>query len=93
MAEKEYIERETALKNIKETFLGASEFANDIRNAAMNAVNSVPTADVQEVVRCKDCKNAAVTFNNNFVCTILGKLMMPKDFCRYGAKMNGSEQE
>ncbi len=48
---KEYIEREVALKNIKETIIGASEFANDIRNSAMNAVNSTPTADVQEV-RC-----------------------------------------
>lgn len=46
---KEYIERETALKNIKETIIGASEFANDIRIAAINAVNSAPTADVQEV--------------------------------------------
>lgn len=46
---KEYIEREVALKNIKETIIGASEFANDIRIAAMNAVSSAPTTDVQEV--------------------------------------------
>lgn len=46
---KEYIEREAALKNIKETIIGASEFANDIRIAAMNAVSFTPTADVQEV--------------------------------------------
>lgn len=46
---KEYIEREVALKNIKETIIGASEFANDIRNSAINAVNSAPTADVREV--------------------------------------------
>ena len=45
----EYIEREAAIENIKDTFLGASEFANDTRNAAINAVNSVSTADVQKV--------------------------------------------
>lgn len=46
---KEYIEREAALKSIKETIIGASEFANDVRIAAINAVNSAPTADVREV--------------------------------------------
>lgn len=66
----EYIEREAALKSIKETIIGASEFANDIRIAAMNAVNSTPTADVQEIrhgeweteitergmyIRCSEC--------------------------------------
>ncbi len=50
-----YIDADIAISNIEKTFIGASEFATDTRNAAIDAVNQAPTADVQEVVRCKDC--------------------------------------
>lgn len=44
-----YIDADIAISNIEKTFIGASEFATDTRNAAMDAINQVPTADVQEV--------------------------------------------
>lgn len=50
---------------------------------------SHPTADVVEVVRCKDCKyyeihKPTITLN----CEREGKLvpMMPDDFCSYGER-------
>ena len=46
MAEKEYIEREAAKKVL----------ADDYAYAAAKLLDTVPTADVQEIVRCKDCK-------------------------------------
>lgn len=79
----EYIERETALKNIKETIIGASEFANDIRIAAINAVNSAPTADVQEVVRCKNCRS----YNNRYgECTLFGAHLGENGYCSAAQK-------
>lgn len=86
----EYIEREAAIENIKDTFLGASEFANDTRNAAINAVNSVSTADVQEVVRCKDCKYSSfIRHCSKYECTRFDdRVFFPDDFCSYGVKMD-----
>lgn len=46
-----YIDAEIAEKNIKETILGASEFAVDIRNTALECIRRTPTANVKEVVR------------------------------------------
>lgn len=85
---KEYIERETALKNIKETIIGASEFANDIRIAAINAVNSAPTADVQEVRHGKWIKS-----KNERKCSLCGYFYFTNtdtfNFCPHcGAKMD-----
>lgn len=51
---KEYIEREAAIK----------ELVDDYAYAAAGLIEKIPTADVQEVVRCKDCNN----FNPNLSC-------------------------
>ena len=58
-----------------------------------DAINLVPTADVVEVVRCKDCKHAEIPLNGVFgdegkrICVRLGKLYLPGEFyCRYGEK-------
>ena len=52
---KEYIEREAALKLLKD----------DERYGYLGIVDiqSIPTADVVEVVRCKDCVNGTVCVN------------------------------
>lgn len=96
----EYIERETALKNIKETIIGASEFANDIRIAAINAVNSAPTADVQDVRHGKwipyeiDFPMFSDIKIVNYTCSECGRKLIgysnPKDapYCHCGAKMD-----
>ena len=58
----EYIEREALLKNISETVLfsvrgGAELPTPEMRgsNKVIDRIKSAPTADVVEVVRCKDC--------------------------------------
>lgn len=64
-----------------------------------DAISMTPTADVVEVVRCKDCKH----FYLDERCTLLGDFpeepqMEPDDFCSYGEKKTeggekmGSEQ-
>lgn len=51
MADKEYIEREALIENFKSC--GASK---ELTEAIIYRINSRPTADVVEVVRCKNCK-------------------------------------
>ena len=41
-----------------------------------------PTADVEEVVRCKDCKN----YNNHRYCNYFADTVLDDDFCSYGER-------
>lgn len=57
------------------------------------AIKNTPTADVVEVVRCKDCKHAEIPLNGVFgdegkrICVRLGKLCLPCEFyCSYGER-------
>ena len=45
-----------------------------------SVINNAPTADVVEVVRCKDCKNLGVCGTNLFY------LKDPNSFCSYGER-------
>ena len=47
----EYIKREDALDAVLFTLVGTGHQSN-----AICAIRDIPTADVVEVVRCKDCK-------------------------------------
>lgn len=80
MAEKEYIEREAAKKVL----------ADDYAYNAAKLLDTVPTADVQEVVRCKDCKFFKTdTFGQNVCVRQFNTIRMNEnDFCSYGAKMD-----
>lgn len=44
-----YIDADVAKSNIASVFTGASEFAQDTRNAACKAIDAAPTADVEPV--------------------------------------------
>jgi hypothetical protein len=84
---KEYIEREAFREFWNKEFRHL--YPND---KYLVALANFPTADVVEVVRCKDCKyyeihKPSVTLN----CERGGRMipMNPDDFCSYGAKMDG----
>lgn len=53
----EYIKREAVKKLVNNNFSGL-----------LAAIDSIPAADVVEVVRCKDCYQSAV-INDVFYCT------------------------
>lgn len=82
MAEKEYIELGEAKRVIK---------ANDWQNHAVpNVVNMIldrlPSPDVVEVVRCKDCEHyqpVTPTCGNCFRTTVIQR---PEDFCSRGER-------
>ena len=77
----EYIEREAAEKELMYAMVGTG-----YQSRAIDAIKFVPTADVVEVVRCKDCK-----YWNNGDCYRL-ELSMPNDFCSYGQRWTERRQ-
>ena len=63
---------------------------------AKSLVDSAKTADVQEVIRCKDCKYSCeekpVFGITDYSCIKLGiHCLDANDFCSYGAKMDEEE--
>ena len=97
----EYIEREALLKDISESVVftvRGEKPSLEIRgaNKVIDRIKSAPTADVVEVVRCKECKHyeihrPSVTLN----CEREGKLipMNPTDFCSYGVRKEGANND
>lgn len=95
----EYIERETFLKDIEERYCLPCKGAGKDHNGCMcracwvddmrGEVIDAPAADVEPVVRCKDCKHhydCGIHF-----CDRLG-MDCPNDsdfFCSYGERKDG----
>lgn len=70
----EYIEREALLKWAREFYPNDRQFASAVINA--------PSADVVEVVRCRDCKWHDSVDGPMKQCDITDD----DDFCSYGVK-------
>lgn len=83
----EYIERE-ALLNAVENAMDDCKYNNDI----LDTIEKVPTADVQKVVRCKDCIYFLKDAFGQSVCTRLFNqfCMNSNDFCSYGERKWGN---
>lgn len=56
-------------------------------NAAIDIISSAPTADLAEVVRCKDCKY----YSEFGHCGILG-FCEPNEFCSRGERIKENER-
>ena len=48
-------------------------------------INAIPAADVEPVVRCKDCK-----WYKTGVCDFLGTVTLDDDYCSIGARAERS---
>ena len=94
---KEYIERRALLNEIEEIRpLNWTDTEAEITEQAdfdwfENLVKSQPTADVQEVVRCKDCRwrgteECSMYYRCN--CGEQHTWETDNDFCSYGEKMD-----
>ena len=75
----EYIDREALLKRANEVSSG-SLAVDFILAAILNA----PTADVVEVVRCKDCNNSAEVACGVMYCCYFNKNVEEDGFCYEG---------
>ena len=53
-------------------------------------IDKIPTADVSEVVRCKNCKNyELMKSNNTHFCNEFGGRVTEEDFCSRAQRMDG----
>jgi len=68
-------------------YIGAIEYC-------VNEINKAPSADVVEVVRCKDCKYCLDAIMSGMWCEHPDNIMPlgsnPDDFCSYGEKKEGT---
>lgn len=56
-------------------------------NSVIEIIKNAPTADVVEVVRCKDCKcYELMKSNNKHFCNEFGGYITENDFCSRGEK-------
>ena len=77
----EYIKREDALDAVLFSLVGTGH-----QSQAIYAIRDVPTADVVEVVRCKDCVFCVKTQGACIWCR-LNDCRFDKDgFCSYGER-------
>ena len=72
-------------------FMGVdAETGEEVMLATMNQIEELPTADVVEVVRCKDCVNyCGFEHCKNGICdkdVVSKKAVYPNDYCSYGER-------
>lgn len=58
---------------------------------ALRHIDEIPTADVQEVVRCKDCVYFVEDLKCLY-CDLLGSITHKDDFCSSGCRKEGKEK-
>ena len=65
------------------------EFINNNKTEIDNIINDQPTADVVEVVRCKDCKYHEKDETGVWCSRVFNSHKTVEDnFCKFGAKMD-----
>lgn len=87
----EYIERIDAIKAVNK-----QNAFTMTRVALIDSLNSIPTADVAPVVRCKDCKHYDLSvclkiYSDGSVHPAAWQSRKPEDFCSYGERKAGAE--
>ena len=89
----EYISREAAIEEIDKWLdsVGTALVGKGLSyyGELIGCIEDARTADVAEVVRCKDCKNLVnTTINANcfLICDISDMEIAPEDFCSYGER-------
>ena len=99
MNEKKYIDAEKFKNTLKESLILSPDTAEEFTNIgivfAISRINSMPSADVADVVRCKDCKHLRIDkdFQTGRYCAIRnvngGGFCKDNDFCSYGERKDG----
>ena len=91
----EYIEREAFIEILKETKNDCKHYPNKVVcDFAIKMANLMPSVDVQEVVRCKDCRwrsteECAMYYRCN--CGEQHTWECDNDFCSYGERICGAK--
>lgn len=83
---KEYIER-ADIKALLERY-GATD-------DAMALIDTIPAADIAEVMRCKDCRyyqDAKINKKGFLICPASGMEITETDYCSYGSRMDKEDK-
>lgn len=88
----EYIERDEAIKRAIDACIKVAGHCITQFEAVdiAEAIESIPTADVVEVVRCENCQRNGGVFNGGVYCDLHKVWMDEKAFCSYGKRKEGN---
>ena len=85
-----YINRELLIESLgKNSIIDKITYSDGM--TIKEKIMKIPTADVVEVCRCKECANGYHKTDISVMCKIWNRLMITEDYCSYGAKMDGKE--
>lgn len=101
-----YIDADAFLKSVKQKAYPQSGSVNESERkislfGIMEILTAIPTADVREVVRCKDCKYMCHYTDGHLECRLLSDLkpipttyctMKADDFCSYGERRKAGNE-
>ena len=94
----EYIEREALIESFNVNG-GEITYGETMLGAIISRINLAPTADVVEVVRCKDCKHFGKNkeyrtskLQLSFCDKFHHNITRDNDFCSYGVRKEGAEE-
>ena len=90
---KEYIEREAAKRELLSWAVSINHPEYLMRDDALHVIDSIPAADVVEVVRCRECDHKTHDGSGRLYCWQL-KMYLNKEldfFCKYGKRKEGAE--
>lgn len=94
----EYIKREDAIKRLCDfSQEGTIPMPYELWE---NVLKDVPSADVVEVVRCRDCINChkisitaqPVSIRGTMMCNLRGGVVKENDYCSYGERKDGDKE-
>lgn len=79
-----YIDADLLMEQMKNACMGVMSGCEPF-NEPLKVLESAPTADVVEVVRCKDCKHRIIEPNDDW-CECTGCDINPDGFCEEGER-------
>ena len=91
-----YIDREKAKEFIKQYLYASIDSGQrelDIVDGGVDickVIDDTPTADVVEVVRCKDCDRSA-EYKDYYLCGVDNRAVNADSFCSYGERKDFKE--
>lgn len=77
-----YVYKQTAIDEINKALDRETLLNSFVRKIAVEAVKKLPTADVVEVVRCKDCKS----FSHGYCKFHDAKFVREDGYCYWGER-------
>lgn len=88
----EYIERQELINQIRlmvnRSSVGETSLNDISAKTICSLILEAPTADVVEVVRCRDCED----YNGHRYCEYNAVPVLDDDFCSYGRRKEGAEE-